>query len=384
MPLWKQRLFSRLQRPADGDGSDLGGSTATESAIDAIGVVPDAPDTSAVDAAVGSAVADEDSQDTAQHETKTATPMEKVSALLDSLTDDPNAQKPAAAKLQSEEDQKPPVAPDKKGQSATDSVAKPKPEQEEAEAELLDGVKSERGRERIKQVFAERKALEQDVNEFKSLVQSSGMSAEEFAQTLEFGRLVSSGDEANLRTAIEMVEAQRTMLYGKLGIEAPGVDLLSGHADLKDAVDNMEMTREKAVELAKLRKSEAERTSRATAERKVLVERQDFEKTVTQATGALEAYLGTRAAEVDHPARMKALGAHFSKPENLQAFVQTYRPDQWQATIKIMYDNIQVARPAPNVRDQPLRTRPAALGTPAATSGAPIDRVASRLDAMGI
>lgn len=375
MPLWKQRLFSRLQRPTDGEGSDLGGS-ATESAIDSIGEAPGAADT---DEGAADGTGADVGQENQQAESKT-TPMEKVSALLDSLTEDPNAQKPAKEKAPAEGEQKPAVAPADKAQAATDSVASP----EQEEAELLAGVKSERGRERIKQVFADRKALEQDVNEFKSLVQSSGMSAEEFAQTLEFGRLVNSGDDASLRTAIEMVEAQRTMLYGKLGVEAPGVDLLAGHADLKDAVDNMEMTRDKAVELAKLRKAEAARTTREAADRKIVVERQDFEKTVTQATGALEAYLTTRAAEVDHPARMKALGAHFSKPENLQAFVQTYRPDQWQATIKIMYDNIQVARPAPNVRDQPLRTRPAALGTPAATSGAPIDRVASRLDAMGI
>ncbi len=117
MPLWKQRQFTRLMKPADDEGGDLGGgASATETAIDAIGV--------------------------------------------------PAQEKPAELEAKPAEPKTP----------------------EAEEAELLDGVKSERGKERIKQVFAERKALEQDITEFRDLVKSTGMSPQEFAQTLEFGR----------------------------------------------------------------------------------------------------------------------------------------------------------------------------------------------------
>ena len=44
MPIWKQRLFSRLMKPADDQGGDLGGGSATEAAIDAIGVEESKPD----------------------------------------------------------------------------------------------------------------------------------------------------------------------------------------------------------------------------------------------------------------------------------------------------------------------------------------------------
>jgi hypothetical protein len=49
----------------------------------------------------------------------------------------------------------------------------------------------------------------------------------------------------------------------------------------------------------------------------------------------------------------------------------------------MMYDNIQVPRaaaPGP----QPIRSRPATLGTPATNAATPIDRIAQRMESMGI
>lgn len=358
MPLWKLRQFSRLMKPADGDGGDLGGGALSE-AIDNVGQ-DHAPKETAEPA------------EPAEQPTENAAPTEpaeprKVVSMLDALTDDPN--KPAPVK--------------KPAEAAPVEAAKPaEPKTPEAEeAELLEGVKSDRGKERIKQVFQEKKALEQDLNQFRELVTKTGMSPQDFAQTLEFGRLVNSGDEKNLRVALEMVEGQRAMLYAKLGVEAPGVDLLKGHDDLKAAVDNMEITRDRAVELAKYRKQQQEVTQRQQAQQQTTQDRQQFEQTVKQAAGAMESYLSTRQNEVDHPARMKVITEHFKNPANLQQFIQTYEPRQWAATIKMMYDGIVVPKVA---TPQPIRSRPANLGSPAPTAASPIDRIAQRLENMGI
>jgi type III secretory pathway component EscV len=297
--------------------------------------------------------------------------------LLDELSADPKpapkaepnpAQDPAPAKAET-----PPAA----------DPADPKnPEQEEAE--LLEGVKSERGKERIRQVFAERKQLETDITEFRELVKSTGMSAQEFATTLEFGRLINSGDEKNIRVALEMIEGQRAMLYQKLGVEAPGVDLLDGQDDLKAAVENMEITRERAVELAKYRKTEAVKAAQVQQEQQATQGREQYQQTVSAASQQMEAYLETRKNEVDHTARMKVISDHFRKPENVQAFVQTYQPNQWMATIKMMYDGIVVPKAAPAPSPQPLRSRPATLGTPTASAASPMDRLAQHIDNLGI
>lgn len=369
MPIWKQRLFSRLMKPADDQGGDLGGGSAIEAAMDAIGA--DAP-AEPLEESKPDQEAPADPSDAAQNDEGAAPEggKSKLAAMLDELTDDPNAPKPAESKPDQEKPAEPAKAEDK-----------PKaPEQEEAE--LLEGVKSERGKERIKQVFAEKKQLEQDINEFRELVKSTGMSPQEFAQTLEFGRLVSSGDEKNLRVALEMIESQRAMLYQKLGVEAPGVDLLQGHDDLKQAVDNMEITRERAVELAKYRKQQQEVQQRQQVQQQSVQQQQEFQQQVNQAAQSMEAYLQTRANEVDHPARMKVITEHFKNPANLQKFVSTYRPEQWADTIRLMYDGIHIPRQAS--APQPIRSRPASLGTPAPNAASPIDRIAQRMESMGL
>lgn len=365
MPIWKQRMFSRLMKPADGEGNDLGGGSATEEVVTDEAGAESTDEPSATEEAA-EAITDDGTQDLPTDKPQSS----KMMAMLDEISSD----KPAAADVKPAEEPKP-EDEQKPAEAKT-------PEQEEAE--LLDGVKSERGKDRIRQVFAERKQLEQDMTEFKQLVQGTGMTPQDFAQTLEFGRLVNSGNEKDIRVALEMVEAQRADLYQKLGVEAPGIDLLQGQDDLKAAVDNMEITRERAVELAKFRKSEATKVQQQQVEQEQGQRQQQFQQTVQQAAGAMETYLTTRANEVDHPARMKVITSHFQNPDNLQAFIQTYQPNQWAATIKMMYDGI-VVQASPQQRDpQPLRSRPTQLGTPSAQGATAADRLAQRLDNMGI
>lgn len=356
-------------------------STARESFLDSMtdpaapSVDQEQPIDQATDIDVGTQADDQapkasESRDPKREERK---PMEKLANMLDSLTE-PEA-KPA------EKDAK---AGEEKPDEAKVDDKKPEGEKpaDQEEAELLEGVKSERGKERIKQVFSENKELKTDLNSFREMVKSTGFTPQEFAQTLEFGRLLNSGDEKNLRVALQMVEQQREMIYSKLGVEAPGVDLLAGHDDLKAAVENLEITRDKAVELAKFRKMDANQRQQQQVQQQSAQERQQYENQVKQAAGAMETYLATRQNEVDHPARMKIITEHFKNPAKLQEFVSTYKPEQWAATIKMMYDNIVVPKnqPAP----QPIRSRPASLGNPAPSGGKEIDRIAQRMEQMGL
>lgn len=295
-----------------------------------------------------------------------------VKSVLDSISadDQPKEEPPT----ESEEEQKIEERP---------AAEEPKtPEQEEAE--LLDGVKSERGKERIRQVFSERKQLETDLNEFRGLITSTKMSPAEFAQTLEFGRLMNSGDEKDLRVALEMVEQQRAILAQRLGVEAPGVDLLAGHDDLKQSIENMELTKERALEIAKYRKQESEKNQRIQIEQQTQQGQEQFQRTVHSAATQMEAYLSTRANEVDHPVKLKAISDHFRNPANLQAFVSTYQPEQWTNTLKLMYDNIVVPKAPMPQQPQPIRSRPSTLGAPTTSGQTSADRIASRLESMNI
>lgn len=306
---------------------------------------------------------------------------QKMLALLDELSDEEAPANKGADTNKAPDPQATANVDQAKPDAAAQAQAKT-PEQEEAE--ILEGVKSDRGKERIREVFSQKKQLEHDINEFKELITSTKMSPEQFAQTLEFGRLINSGEEKDIRVALSMIEEQRAYLYSRLGVEAPGVDLLAGHDDLKAAVENMEITRERALELAKYRKSEAEKLSQQQAQQRSAQDQAQFQATVTQAATAMETYLNTRANEVDHPARMKVIEAHFKNPANLQAFIQTYQPNQWAATIKMMYDNIVVPKAPTANNPQPLRARPTLQGSPSSAGKTPIDRLASHIDNMGL
>ncbi|MGL5136602.1 MAG: hypothetical protein ACRC7G_02425, partial [Beijerinckiaceae bacterium] len=236
--------------------------SATETAADQLGADTPAADTPAPGGdtpAADTPAADLPAADLLEGDEAAASakPGSKTAALLESMSEPAPGAKPAAT-----EETKP-------GDKPADKPAAEKPTPEQEEAELLEGVKSPRGQERIKQVFAEKKQLETDIGEFRELINSTGMKPEEFAQTLEFGRLVNSGTEADTRVALEMLEAQRTALYAKLGVEAPGVDLLTDHPDLQKQVTDLEITRERAVELAKFRKTEGARVATETRQREL-------------------------------------------------------------------------------------------------------------------
>lgn len=272
---------------------------------------------------------------------------------------------------------------------ATDApAAEPGAEDEEPTLEqVLEGVNSERGKARLTRIFQERKQLKQDVEDFRAVVVSTGMTPQEFAETLQYGRLATSSNPADLEQALQMIEAQRADLYQRLGKEAPGVDLLAEFPDLQAKVKGLELTREAAVELASYRRRDKAEKARRDAETQSQRQQEEHIATVKKAADAMDAYLKTRENEADHPYKLRALIQHFQKPGVMQQFIETYRPEQWQHAVRMLYDTMVAAAPAPAPRDpQPItRSASAGLGRPAANPNeAPINRVASAMDRLGL
>lgn len=311
-------------------------------------------------------------------EAPAATEGDAATALLDSISEpDPNAPKEDEAKAE--------VKPE-----ATEA-AKPKTLEEE-EAEALEGVKSDRGRERIQATFAKLKEtesvkqqLEQDITEFKEMVQSTGMQPQEFSQMLEFGRLLNSGDESQARIALQMLDEQREAICKQLGIEAPGVDPLSDFPDLKLAVDNMEMTKEHALKLAKFERQDMATKQAQQAQQLQQQGDQEFQRTVADAAKTAEAYFDTRKHEADFAPKIRRIQEHFKDPAKMQEFVQNFEPKQWFAQFRFMYDNMSVA-PAQQVNTpQPLRSRSATHGAPVTNANASSeDRIMGHLESLGL
>lgn len=339
---------------------------------------------SAEDEVIEQSTETEQAAETTDAEVVAPTAGEGAAALLDSISEpDPNAvvEKPDPALAEEQAAAKPTDA----------EAAKPKTLEEE-EAEALEGVKSERGRERIQATFAKLKEtesvkqqLEQDITEFKEMVQSTKMQPQEFAQMLEFGRLLNSGDEAQARIALQMLDEQREAICKHLGIEAPGVDPLSDFPDLKLAVDNMEMTKEHALKLAKFERQERATKQVQQAQQLQQQDMQQFERSIGEAAKTADAYFTTRKHEADYEPKMKRIQEYFKDPAKIQEFVQTYEPKQWFAQFRFMYDNMSVAPAPANNIPQPIRARNAMSGAPVTnTNASPEERIMGHLESLGL
>lgn len=255
------------------------------------------------------------------------------------------------------------------------------PEQEDAD--LLAGIKSERGRARVQQIIEARKEAESEVAAVRELVQAAGMTAESFGQHIEFSRLANSSDPQDLQRAAQMLEQTRADLYRRLGQDAPGVDVLSDFPDLAQQVQNLLMPRETALEVARLRRENQAVQTQRQQHQQAEQETRDFQQAVAQAQQSLESYVQTRAHEIDHPARMKALEAYFGDPNKLKEFSTTYQPNQWAAAIRMLYDNVQIAPQQRRPASAPISSRAGALGRPVVASGqSSTERLASIIDSL--
>lgn len=223
--------------------------------------------------------------------------------------------------------------------------------------------------ERVKQVSElERRATEasQQLESVRTLVAQSGLAPNEFSEMLDMARLFKAGDAK----ALQMLDGLRSELATRLGVDVPGVDALANHPDLKQKVDGLLMTREDALEIARLRQESRQSRGQLdsiTAEQR---EMQQFQQNVQNAATSMETALQKRAGTAGHDDKLKYIHQHFSNPENMQRFVKTYQPHQWEAVVMTMYDAYtpQVA-PAPAV-PQPLR--PGAVRPGAPVSNGPV------------
>ena len=315
----------------------------------------------------------------------TATGSPRVQKLLDELTDDGTG------------DDVPPDNPEggKKGhdpersQDAPGSRAKTA---EEEEMELLQHVKSERGRERIKSIISARKEAEiqrsetqSEMDSFKDLITMTGLDRSDLAKTMEFGRLINKGDEKSLELALNMLENQRDAICKKLGREAPGVDLLSDLPELKSAVSRRELSMDHALKLAKYERQNRLDQQYRNEDLQRIQQSEAVLKELDTISASCDNFLKRYSGEADYEAKVERIVNYFSDPDTLNNFVRTVPPPMWFNHFKFLYENMSVPYQRSDYSPQPLRSRPMASGSVADTSNMTNrERIMKRMDDMGI
>mgnify|MGYP007081848220 FL=1 len=311
----------------------------------------------------------------------------KVKRLLDELTDDGSGEEPV-----------PPEA-DMSGNhtgpsplSGDASALHPKTAEEE-EMELLKHVKSERGRERIKSIISARKEAEMqriqaqsEMDNFKKLIDLTGLDGRELAQTMEYGMLVNNGDEKSLQKALDLLESQRDMICKKLGREAPGVDLLSDLPELKSAVERRELSMDHALKLAKYERAERMKHQSQPEDDMRIFQSEKLIGSLDGISSSCNNYFRQFEKEADHPAKMQRIYDYFADPDNMNQFLKTVAPPMWFSHVKFLYENMPVpSRKNDYPQQQPLRSRSIATGTVADNPNmSNFDRIMKRMDDMGI
>lgn len=308
-------------------------------------------------------------------------PQDNLSSFLDSLTDEPGQQAQPEPQPQS-------VHPTQ----AAQPIQEPQQAQEtpeEIERELLAEVKSERGQARIKSLLAGNRQLQDDydrtkqtVDGFANMIRSTGMTEQEFGDTMRYCALVGAGDENSLKQALEMLDAQRSAICLKLGIDAPGIDPYKDYPDIKKDVDDMVITPEYARELVKARQYAAQQQAY-----------QQQQEAMQQRQGVLDNFKQQAWQFVQHKAatdpQFKAKEAALVKAfqdHNLAQRFNPEHPETWIPQLEMLYDCIQASAPAKRPASaQPLRSRPQSLGTAGVTAPyGSVERTAQILDSLGI
>lgn len=263
-------------------------------------------------------------------------------------------------------------------------AAKPKDlktlELTEADKRVMKGKTAERYNEvltiakaeRVRAETAERNAvaLSGSRDAILSVLKETNTTQEDLGNLLEFNRLLKSGKPEDMETALKVVTNQRLALLKALGREGDGHDPLTEFADLLQDVEDQKITRERALELAAVRKRDAitqansDATSRAQQSEQ---QRKDAHvKAVNDGLASIDTWTaGIAKADIDFKAKEAIL------LPRIEGIIRAYPPNLWLQTIKTVYDSIVVTKaapPLPNSGNTPLRPSGAKPGGPAPTT----------------
>jgi hypothetical protein len=203
------------------------------------------------------------------------------------------------------------------------------------------------------------------------VLEETHTSQEQLSAYLEFNALLQSKDPKDWESALQMVEGQRAALYKALGREPEGggLDLLADFPDLKKQVDEEEITRAAALEIAKGRRDRAARDAETQRQQQ---HQHAQQQTAAQRKQAAETALteierwtaGLSKTDLDYKAKEDKLLA------KIDGVLKNYPPNQWLPTLKLLYEGIEIQKTdtGGSRQERPLRPSGAVPGAKAPNS----------------
>ena len=131
----------------------------------------------------------------------------------------------------------------------------------------------------------------------------------------------------------------------------------------------MEITQDKAMELAKLRRLQVTRQQEVQQQQAAFRQQQEYAERVQGFSRAATALFGQLAA---------------SDPAFVQNMIAKFQPEQWLDQLRFMYDAIPATVATPTRRATPISSRPSRLGVSVSPDATGADRVDQLLRSVGI
>jgi len=235
--------------------------------------------------------------------------------------------------------------------------------------EVITTLKANEGT--ISTLTGENKTLKEARDAILGVMEETHTSQDQLAGYLEFNALLQSKDPKDLESALKMIEGQRSALYKVLGREPEGggIDLLADFPDLKKQVDEEEIPRAAALEIAQGRREKGARDAAAQRDQNQQRSQQQTAEQRKQASQAALTAIEKWTADLsktdlDYKAKEDKL---LSKVDGV---LKNYPPAQWLSTLQLLYEGIEIqkAAPASGRQQQPLRPSGAKPGAKAPNS----------------
>lgn len=300
---------------------------------------------------------DTDNLDTAAEDTggeeKAETINDAISQALKSSEgeddDKPAAKEPEAKTANEEKETEPkPLSEDELLQVPEDT----KPATAQRMHQLIDTIKEKDS------VLTQQKQM---LTGFQKMIHEASGSAEEFNELIGFARNMRGNTEAK-RQALNYLNAQRNALALELGETNFDFDPLAEHADLRKAVDDMEISEQYALEIARNRqshqRSEQQRQRQQQAQdnqRKEQQDRNEYQTRVNQGTAAIDSLVSKwQNEDIDWAAKEPFI------LKEAQRIASTMQPEQWEYAMELAYKAAATQKPAAR---NPNALRPMGGGT---------------------
>lgn len=214
-----------------------------------------------------------------------------------------------------------------------------------------------------KEITTERDRWKGEAERLYNAIADTGTTAEEFGDMMETQRLLHSDDVAERRKGLAELRKWADGVAEELGETPTGKDPLAGHQDLLDKVEDGDITRELALELAEARNRKAADSKLGERRDQQTKEQREYQEAVETARTDLNT-LGAQLKQAN-----PTMYAHLSRvlAEEIKEIRDTMHPSKWASTFKRRYEAAAKTYSATTRTAAPADTRERA---PRGTGGA--------------